>query len=878
MNTLANLRARLPPLLRPTRSLGLALTLSVLVFNLFVLLLLASNLYRNHRQAELEARVSTQNLALLVDQSLSEMTKKIDLSLLGIVAELERSLRQTGPQTAADSQEVMLAQRSHWIGDIAEFRVTDASGLVVLGPGVAAGTRAFYKDRDFFRAHESSAGTGLLVTDPIVGRITKAWNVVFTRRYNAPDGSFAGVVAAAVPVQQFQRLLDGLDVGPSGVALLRGYGTALVAKHPNGGTASEQVGATRFSRELADILASGVTAQTFHTLQSGDNHERTNSYRRVSSLPFHLVVGKGTDDYMAAWRRSVIEAIGLAVVFLVLTIVFAVLLWRSYRMSGAASERSRAIIDASPVPYMVVNEEGQLVFLNRAFTKAFGYQLDDIATFDSWWLRAMPDQAYREAVLKLWQARLNTVRTQADVFMPLEVNVLCRNGSVRTLLLTRAILSASAGGDFLVTLFDVTDMKQAEKRRTLLEAQLRESQKMEAIGTLAGGIAHDFNNIIAVVLGNVQLLLQDVAADPRVVTSLVEIRTAGRRARDLVQQILSFSRRQVVELKPTQLLAVIVECEKLLRAVLPGRVQLDVHCDPETPAAIADANQIQQIVINLATNALQALAGKAGQVHINLDAVALDADWSHAHPEAESWLEPGTTRAVRLLIRDDGPGMDGVTRARIFEPFFTTKSTGEGTGLGLSVVHGIVQTHKGSIEVSSEPGRGTSFVILLPAAPQAPGHASPVNDGHQATQPTDVGAGRSILYIDDDEALAFLVQRLLSRRGFRVDTQTHPQEALIRLRANPDDFDLIVTDYNMPAMSGLDVVREVRVLRPGMKVAVISGFIDEELRRLASMAGVRHLIFKASAVEELCEVIVQLMESRPDDAASATLDAMGTTP
>jgi signal transduction histidine kinase/ActR/RegA family two-component response regulator len=434
-------------------------------------------------------------------------------------------------------------------------------------------------------------------------------------------------------------------------------------------------------------------------------------------------------------------------------------------------------------------------------------------------------------------------------------------------LVTRAVLDGTDAGDSLVTLFDITELKQAEKRRISLEGQLRESQKMQAIGTLAGGIAHDFNNIIAVVLGNVQLLLADAASDPRVHTSLEEIRKAGRRARDLVQQILSFSRRQVVELKPTSLLPVMAECEQMLRAILPARVELEVHCDPQTPAAIADANQVQQIVINLATNAMQAMQGRPGHVHIGLDAPLIDAQWVQEHPMADSWLDPGLTRVVRLTVRDDGHGMDLQTRSRIFEPFFTTKSTGEGTGLGLSVVHGIVQTHKGAIDVQSSPGQGTDFTIYLPTADGAHDLAPPGHVPTAAVERADVGAGRRILYIDDDEALAFLVRRLLTRRGFKVNCQTDPMAAVRMLRSDPQAFDLVVTDYNMPGMSGIDVVHEVRRISPDLLVAVISGFIDEELRSLASKADVQQLIFKASAVEDLCDVIVRILE--PDLAQAA---------
>ncbi len=263
---------------------------------------------------------------------------------------------------------------------------------------------------------------------------------------------------------------------------------------------------------------------------------------------------------------------------------------------------------------------------------------------------------------------------------------------------------------------DITASKQAEAARASLEVQLRESQKLEAIGTLAGGIAHDFNNIIATILGNAELARQDAHANPLALESLEEISKAGRRARDLVQQILSFSRRQPIERKLAALAPILAESVRLLRAALPARLIIEVHCDADAPPVLADATQIQQLVINLCTNAMQAMRSGPGRIGIRLDTVMLDAALADTYPALRALQERHPVRVVRLAVSDNGPGMDAATIARIFEPFFTTKAVGEGTGLGLSVVHGIVQTHGGGITVDSQPGTGSTFTIYLPAA------------------------------------------------------------------------------------------------------------------------------------------------------------------
>ncbi|MCY7388238.1 MAG: PAS domain S-box protein, partial [Burkholderiales bacterium] len=449
----------------------------------------------------------------------------------------------------------------------------------------------------------------------------------------------------------------------------------------------------------------------------------------------------------------------------------------------------------------------------------------------------------------------------------LELERRCDDGERRWVGIRGEVRRSTTGRIFGLrgTLQNITERKRAEATRASLEAQLRESQKMEAIGTLAGGIAHDFNNILATILGNATLVRQDLADNPQALQGLDEITKAGSRARDLVRQILSFSRRDVTQRIPIALAPVVDEAANLLRASLPPHITFDVHCDTNLPTVLADANQIRQVIINLVTNAMQAMREQPGEITIRLGAVTVDAALIEAHPALRVIGAKYAGRALRLVVSDDGPGMDAATVARIFEPFFTTKAVDEGTGLGLSVVHGIVKVHEGEIVIESQIGSGTSFAIYLPIFEQ-PASASEPEPGHVApltattADAASVG-GRHILYIDDDEALVFLVQRTLEGRGYRISGHTDQHEALAALRADPASFDLVVTDYNMPGMSGLDVAREMRAIRPDLPLAIASGFIDETLRAQADGAGVRELIFKANAVEDLCGAFARLADA-----------------
>ena len=405
---------------------------------------------------------------------------------------------------------------------------------------------------------------------------------------------------------------------------------------------------------------------------------------------------------------------------------------------------------------------------------------------------------------------------------------------------------------------EISDRKLAEAAHASLEAQLRESQKMEAIGTLAGGIAHDFNNILAAILGNIEIVGQELPdARPAALKSLEDIRVAGTRARNLVQQILSFSRRQPTDRHPISLQKVLEESSRLLRATLPARLSLHVMCSDNVPFVMADATQIEQVLLNLATNAMQAMNTQHGEIRISLDTVQIEQSLADTHPVLRALQVKHAGRAVRLVVRDNGPGMDAATRSRIFEPFFTTKPVDHGTGLGLSVVHGIIQSHEGAILVHSQPGEGAEFTIYLPAlTSQQLGTAQ--HDGaadmkHKATVLSDVNESRTprhILYLDDDSAVLILVKRLLERRGYRVSCFSDQHEALNTLRLGAADFHVVVTDYNMPGMQGLEVARQVRAIRPDLPVAVTSGFIDEELQEGAKEAGVRQLISKPFAIED----------------------------
>jgi len=376
-----------------------------------------------------------------------------------------------------------------------------------------------------------------------------------------------------------------------------------------------------------------------------------------------------------------------------------------------------------------------------------------------------------------------------------------------------------------------------------LEAQFREAQKMEAMGTLAGGIAHDFNNILTAIFGYASLLQLEAGKTPESGEMVDEILRAASRAKDLVQQILTFSRHHEQKREVIRLGSVIKEATKFLRASLPANLEIEMNLSAEAPAVLADPTQIYQVVMNLATNALHAMEGQRGRLTIELQAFTPDAQFLASHPKlpARSY--------TRLIIADTGHGMDATTLQRIFEPFFTTKPVGKGTGLGLAVVHGIVQSHDGLITVQSQPGQGTSFHLYFPAQ-SVPEAAASISFSD-----APIGSGESILVVDDEVVITSMLQRLLKALNYQGTVCNHPAEALRLLQEPSRTFDLVLTDLTMPEMNGLELARKIRLLRPQLPIILASGYTGSLTQANIHDAGICHVLAKPVALKEMARAL-----------------------
>jgi signal transduction histidine kinase/CHASE3 domain sensor protein/ActR/RegA family two-component response regulator len=469
---------------------------------------------------------------------------------------------------------------------------------------------------------------------------------------------------------------------------------------------------------------------------------------------------------------------------------------------------------------------------------ALGLAPDAALTFEEWMERIEPGDCKKMRQL-MQDAHSANLEIQTELYMTWP------DGTPHWLAVSGRYYSDKTGQPFRLSgvIEEITQQKKME------ESQLR-TQKIVSLGTLAGGIAHEFNNILLAIGGNAEFAMQDLPSTHPAQESLQQIRKSSRRATDLVRQIMAFSRPQDQNHEILALEPVVAEVFKLTRATIPSTIALNSEIAPDLPLVSANEGQIHQVVINLVANAASAIGSHAGAIDLRLYAADVTRDNVPAN------LEPG--RHVVLEIKDNGCGMDRETRQRIFDPFFTTKGLGQGTGMGLSVVDGIVRSHGGTITVYSEPDKGTIFRAYFPAA----GRVTAVTQPESA--PTIAqGENRRVLYVDDEEALVTLITRRLTRMGYKVSGFTDPASALQEFSAAPGDFDAFITDLAMPHLSGFDLSRKVLELRPNIPVVMTSGYVQPKDEEMARQIGIREIILKPSTTDDLCIALDKLLRDEP---------------
>ena len=505
----------------------------------------------------------------------------------------------------------------------------------------------------------------------------------------------------------------------------------------------------------------------------------------------------------------------------------------------AENEHTRlmAAIDQTSEAIVVTDIAPSIQYVNPAFEHSTGYSFDEVrdqnpsilqsGVHDADFYKKMWNTLVRG---KVWKGHIVNKRKDGALF---EEDV---------------TISPVRNREGMIT--NYVAVKRDITREVALERQLNQAMKMEAIGTLAGGIAHDFNNILAAVLGYAEIVDMQLAIDDPVKQDMAHIITAGNRAAELVKQILTFSRQEEEDLRPVQLQFVLQEALKLLRSSLPSTIDLQQDIDTDCGSVLADPTRIHQVLMNLCTNAKQAMGDQGGALRVSLDEIYVDSTSpNRPHPS----IKQG--RWLKLEVSDSGSGMEAHIKERIFDPFFTTKVKGEGTGLGLSVVHGIVKSHGGEITVSSQPGEGTIFHVYLPVIDTEQGADASVK------HPSLPGGSERILFVDDELMLVNIMGRMLTNLGYTVVTLTDSKEALQWFRDHTDEIDLIVTDMTMPHLTGVELAKRILQLRPEMPIILCTGYSEYIGVDQAKAIGIREFVAKPVDKKTLAGVVRKVLDA-----------------
>jgi PAS domain S-box-containing protein len=521
---------------------------------------------------------------------------------------------------------------------------------------------------------------------------------------------------------------------------------------------------------------------------------------------------------------------------------------RELRISEA---RKMTLLDASNEGIVSVDSEGHILEFNTAAESIFGFQRSAVLG------KLLDDTLVPSSQRDILHSRFRWLITEkADLFETLKFTATGLRSDGTEFPAEVSMTPMMVKGRLLFSFFlrDVSALRQAVEARQQLEAQLRQSQKLEAVGTLAGGIAHDFNNILAAIMGYTELSMGSVPEGNQARKYLEKILKSTMRARDLVKQILAFSRKGMEKREPVQVSSIIKESVKLLRATLPSTIEIRQHINDETCMVNSTPTHIYQVLMNLCTNAAHAMTEAGGVIDIFLDAVFLD------ERQATDYADLSRGAYLKLSVRDTGIGITPECIPRIFEAFFTTKEAGRGTGMGLAVVHGIIKSHGGEILVESKPGKGSTFHVLLPrieaAAVKASGEEKPVPTGTER-----------ILLVDDEKTLVDVWQEQFGALGYSVVAKQSGREALKAFQKDPDSFDLVITDMTMPHMPGDVLAKKILEIRPDMPIIICTGFSEKISIAKVKELGIKTLVMKPMPFKEIAKTIRTVLKAHARQAS-----------
>jgi len=820
------------------------LQLGVVVLGILVILAFAgssaNDAWRSYRYTLAANQRELNNIANALAEQTVWSLQAVDLLLLDTAS----WYRSEGASTPPDQLEATLAARTAGVPQVRRVTIMDARGNQIYRSQDFAGPNFNVADRSYFIAQRDHPEGGMFMSELLTTRSEGRAAVILSRRLDDAQGHFNGIVAANVDLEDLDQLYRAIDVGAgSAIQLLRDDGTLLV-RNPR---LTEVIGhpfpaLARAPQHAFDEVLNPITG-----------HRDFIAVANVRHSPLRLAVTRDAGIALQPWRDETIRA---AIRTLIVALLSALMLAIVLRQITRIASGQRALRES---------EERYALAMEGANEGHWDWDAATDRLFFSPRMRALDGQG-AEALTSgaAWRAGVNmhpgdrarfeaALRDHFEGRRPrfeCEYRVRHADGEWHWLLARGRCLF---GADrkpvrFVGSAVDITVQKQAEMDKDQLESQLRQSQKMEAIGTLAGGIAHDFNNVLGAILGYGELALQHAAEDQQLRRYLDNVLHAAERAKLLVERILGFSRSGLGDRVLVHVQAVVIETLELLEPTLPAAIRIESSLTAGTAAVMADPTYLHQVTMNLCTNGVQAMSG-GGVLKVGLDRMEL----FETRTLSRGSLTPG--HYVRISVADTGVGIAPAHLERIFDPFFTTKKVGEGTGLGLSLVHGIVADLGGAIDVRSSIGAGTCFEIWLPVAGEA-----------QIPRPESAdwlpqGNGETLMIVDDERPLVELAEEIVAGLGYEPVGFSSSVAALDAFRAAPDRFAAVVTDESMPELSGTDMIAEFRQLRPRLPVILMSGHGDARLARRAAEVGIDEVLRKPLHRRDLAQAIARVLKT-----------------
>jgi two-component system, cell cycle sensor histidine kinase and response regulator CckA len=856
-------------LITSSRLFTIGLVSGIILINLVVIGLAGFYLYRSRQQVESRVATQTQNLSQSLSLTLSGVLDKTSTALFSTKQEAERQLK-TGAIDLPALNAYLLEQKKR-IPELDGLRVTNAAGDLICGDRVVPGLRVTFADRKVFIDSKRDPHAGLVVGPPVFGRVSNQWNFHLAYRINNPDGSFAGVVFGAIPLDYLSKMFSNFDLGSHGAITLRNQDLTVVVRYPP----PRSIGSKKVSREWQALHAAGKTSGTYRTPGSLDTVERIFSFYKASDYPLYLNVGLASSDYLASWVNDAKTLGALAALFSSVSLLSAWLIHRNRKQSESAAagvvryrehleetvsrrtaelerknlqladeievrkkaeadwQKAAAIMDKLADAVNWLSRDGAYLYVNDAACAMHGYSREEILTrsvFD-----VAPDYP-PEAWAKHWE------KLKREGSLHFETKNVSRDGRIFPVEVTANYLNFDGVEYNCAIIRDLSEREESEAEKQALMVQLAQAQKMESVGRLAGGIAHDFNNLLTPVLGYAEMLQLSLPTGSRDYERVRNIHKAADRAKVLTQQLLSFSRKQILDMKTIDMNEVVRSFYDILRRTIREDIAIQLHLTRDLLGIRADHNQIAQILMNLAINAQDAIEGN-GVITIETAPITIDAEYLRQHADVT------VGDYLMLAVTDSGCGMDEATLSHIFEPFFTTKGVGHGSGLGLATVYGLVRQHDGHIWVYSEKDEGSVFKIYFPVVSELP-----VATPGKAVGPIGLDArGRTILLVEDNEMVRRLAQDLLESFGAEIIVCEGPKQALSLSLGR--QIDLLLTDVVMPEMNGPELHRQLLVAHPALKVLYMSGYTNDASVHQDLFDDRVNFIRKPFTVEQLAHMV-----------------------